>query len=34
MTNIKFGECPEYHTSLNNFDVVTEKGLNDSLLLY
>lgn len=34
ITRTKFGEYPEYHTSLDNFDVVTEKGLNDSLLLY
>jgi aminopeptidase-like protein len=34
ITRTKFGEYPEYHTSLDNFVVVTEKGLNDSLLLY
>jgi len=34
ITRTKFGEYHEYHTSLDNFDVVTEKGLNDSLLLY
>ena len=34
ITRTKFREYPEYHTSLDNFDVVTEKGLNDSLLLY
>lgn len=30
----KFGDYPEYHTSLDNFDLVTEKGLSDSLELY
>ena len=34
ITRTKFGKYPEYHTSLDNFNVVTEKGLNDSLLLY
>lgn len=29
----KFGEYPEYHTSADNFDLVTDKGLNDSFEL-
>jgi len=34
ITRSKYGEFPEYHTSLDNFDLVTEKGLNDSLEIY
>jgi len=30
----KFGDYPEYHTSLDNFDVVTEEGLRGSLEIY
>lgn len=34
ITRSKFGTYPEYHTSLDNFDVVTQKGLEDSLEMY
>lgn len=34
ITRTKFGEYPEYHTSLDNFDVVTDKALNESLTIY
>lgn len=34
VTRSKYGEYSEYHTSLDNFDVVTEKGLNESLEFY
>jgi aminopeptidase-like protein len=30
----KFGAYPEYHTSLDDFNVVTQKGLEDSFNLY
>ena len=34
ITRSKYGEYPEYHTSLDNFDLVTQKGLNESLDIY
>lgn len=34
ITRTKYGEYPEYHTSLDNFEVVTEKGLKESLETY
>ena len=30
----KFGTFPEYHTNAENFDLVTDKGLNESLELF
>ena len=30
----KFGTFPEYHTNADNFDLVTDKGLNESLELF
>jgi aminopeptidase-like protein len=30
----KYGKFKEYHTSLDNFDLVTSKGLEDSLRIY
>ena len=34
ITRSKYGEYPEYHTSLDDFKVVTDKGLNESLNIY
>ncbi len=34
ITRSKYGEYPEYHTSLDNFDLVTKKGLEESLKIY
>lgn len=34
ITRSKYGTFDEYHTSNDNFDLVTEKGLKESLELY
>jgi len=34
ITRTKYGNYPEYHTSLDNFDLVTKKGLEQSLEIY
>jgi len=34
ITRSKYQEYPEYHTSLDNFDLISEKGLKGSLSLY
>ena len=34
ITRTKWNEYPEYHTSLDNFDIVTAKGLSDSFKIF
>jgi aminopeptidase-like protein len=34
LTRVPFGEYPEYHTSADNFDLISEKALNDSLEVF
>jgi len=34
ITRSKWNEYPEYHTSLDNFNLVTKKGLDESLEIY
>ncbi|HLO59722.1 MAG TPA: DUF4910 domain-containing protein [Bacteroidales bacterium] len=34
LTRVPFGEYPEYHTSADNFDLISEKGLQDSLEVF
>ena len=34
ITRSKWNEYPEYHTSLDNFDIVTKKGLTESLNIF
>ena len=34
LTRVPFGEYPEYHTSADNFDLISEKALKDSLEVF
>jgi aminopeptidase-like protein len=34
LTRVPFGEYPEYHTSADNFTLISEKALNDSLEVF
>jgi aminopeptidase-like protein len=34
LTRVPFGEYPEYHTSADNFDLISEKALQDSLEVF
>jgi aminopeptidase-like protein len=34
LTRVPFGEYPEYHTSADNFDLISDKALNDSLAVF
>jgi len=34
ISRIPFGEFPEYHTSADNFELISDKALNDSLKLF
>jgi aminopeptidase-like protein len=34
LTRVPFGEYPEYHTSADNMDLISARGLNDSLAAF
>jgi len=34
LTRVPFGEYPEYHTSADNFDLISDKALHDSLEVF